>query len=190
MITASQLRAGMAIRHENQAYRVLAADYHPGQGKMGGTNHVRLRNLTTGTVWEHSFRAELRLEELAVDRRALEFLYEDGGHCVFMDPESYEQVEVPAAVIGEQRRFLDPGMRLPVEFVEGRAVSAVLPPVVDVVIAETAPALHGQQDSNWKSARLSNGVEIMVPPFIERGETIRLSLAELRYMDRAKTKSA
>ena len=190
MITASQLRVGMAIRYENQAYRVLAADYHPGQGKMGGVNHVRLRNLATGTLWEHSFRAELKIEELEIERRSLEFLYDDGGQCYFMDPDTYDQVEVPTPVIGGQAKFLDPGMRLSVEFVEGRPVSAVLPGVIDVVIVETTPALHGQQDSTWKPARLANGVEVMVPPFIESGDSIRLNLAELRYMDRAKTKSA
>jgi len=190
LIIASQLRAGMAIRHENQPYRVLAADYHPGQGKMGGVNHVRLRNLSTGTLWEHSFRAELKLEELEMERRPLEFLYQDGGQCYFMDPDTYDQVEVPTSVIGEPAKFLEAGMHLPVDFVEGRPVSAVLPGVIDVVIAETAPALHGQQDSTWKPARLANGVEIMVPPFIERGDSVRLNLAELRYMDRAKTRSA
>lgn len=78
MIAASQLRTGSAIRYENQPYKVVSADYHPGQGKMGGANHVRLRNLDTGTLWEHSFRAELKLEELTVERHTLEFLYEDG----------------------------------------------------------------------------------------------------------------
>jgi len=190
VITASQLRIGMAIRHENQQYKVLAADYHPGQGKMGGVNHVRLRNLETGTLWEHSFRAELKLEELEIQRRSLEFLYEDAGQCYFMDPDNYDQVEVPATVIGEQTRFLEQGMRLPVEFVEDRPISVVLPGVLDVVIVETAPASHGQPDSTWKPARLANGVEIMVPPFVESGETIRLNLPELKYMDRARTKSA
>jgi elongation factor P len=187
MITASQLRAGMAIRHENQQYRVLAADYHPGQGKMGGVNHVRLRNLVTGTVWEPSFRAELKLEELEVERHSFEFLYEDAGQCHFMNPDTYDQMEVPATIIGEQTRFLEPGMRLPVELVEGRPVSVVLPGVLEVVIVETAPALHGQADGAWKSARLANGVEIMVPLFVESGDTIRLNLPELKYMDRAKT---
>lgn len=190
MIAASQLRAGMAIRHENIPYKVLAADYHPGQGKMGGVNHVRLRNLATGTLREISFRAELKLEELEVERRALEFLYEDGGQCYFMDPGSYDQMEVPATVIGEQAKFLEGGMRLPVEFVQGRPVYVAFPDVIEVAILETAPALHGQQDNTWKPARLANGVEIMVPPFVQSGDTIRLNLAELKYMDRARTKSA
>jgi elongation factor P len=190
MITASQLRAGSAIRYESQPYKVLAADYHPGQGKMGGVNHVRLRNLDTGTTWEHSFRAELKLEELAVDRQTLEFLYEDEGLCCFMNPDTFEQVEVPVSVIGPQARFLETGMRLPVELVEERPVSVLLPDVLEVAIAETAPPLHSQQDAAWKPARLANGVEIMVPPFIKSGDSVRLNLAEMKYMDRARAKGA
>ncbi|HWB95709.1 MAG TPA: hypothetical protein VG672_03380, partial [Bryobacteraceae bacterium] len=135
------------------------------------------------------FRAELKLEELPVERQALEFLYEDGRQCCFMNPETYEQVEVPSAVIGEQAKFLEAGIRLPVEFVEGRPVSVVLPDVLEVIVAETAPASHGQQDSTWKPARLANGVKIMVPPFIKNLDSIRLNLVEMRYMDRAKTKA-
>jgi translation elongation factor P/translation initiation factor 5A len=74
----------MAIRYENQLYRVIAADYHPGQGKMGGVNHLRLKNLNTGTIWEHTFRAELKVEEVPVERQTLAFLYSDGNSGVFM----------------------------------------------------------------------------------------------------------
>jgi elongation factor P len=94
MINASQIRAGMAIRYESQPYKVIAADYHPGQGKMGGVNHMRLKNLVTGAIWEHSFRAELKIEELPVERQTAEFLYADGDNCFFMNPQSYEQVEI------------------------------------------------------------------------------------------------
>ena len=190
MIIASQLRAGSAIRFENQPYRVLSADYHPGQGKMGGANHVRLRNLSTGTIWEHSFRAELKLDELPVQRRTLEFLYEDGGDCCFMDPGDYEQIEMRSEIAGPNAKFLEQGMRLPVEFIDGQPVSVVFPDVVEVTIGDTAPPIHGQSDGAWKSARLANGVEVMVPPFIKVGDSIRLSVDQLRYMDRAKAKSA
>lgn len=188
MITASQVRAGMAIRYQDQPYKVIAADYHPGQGKMGGVNHLRLKNLSTGTLWEHSFRSELKLEELPVDRQALEFLYEDAGACVFMNPQTYDQVEVPSGVVGDQTKFLAPGMQLPVEFVEGRPISVVFPDYVEVKIADTAPPSHTQADTTWKLARLGNHVEVMVPPFVKSGDTIRLSVADMRYMDRAKAK--
>ena len=190
MITANQLRAGMAIRFESEAYKVLAADYHPGQGRMGGVNHARLRNLSTGTLWEHSFRADLRLEELPAERQTLEFLYDDDEYCVFMNPGNYEQVEVPRSVIGEQAHFLETGMKLPVDFVEGRPVGVVFPDVVDVKIEDTQPPTHGQADSAWKPALLANGVEIMVPPFVKTGDAVRINLNELKYMDRARTKSA
>jgi len=180
----------MAIRYENQSYKVLVADYHPGQGKMGGVNHVRLRNLATGTIWEHSFRAELKLDELPVERIPLEFLYTADDACVFMNSENFEQVEVPVALIGDPVRFLEPGWRVGVDFIEGRPVSVVFPDVVDARIADTAPPLHGQPDSNWKPARLENGVEVMVPPFLKTGDGIRLNLSEMRYMDRIKAKAS
>lgn len=186
MVSASQLRAGMAIRFEGQPYKVVASEYHPGQGKMGGVAHVRLQSLSTGTFWEHSFRAEMKLEELAAEKRALTYLYSDDDHAWFMDPESYEQVGVPNTVIGERAPFLLPELRLPVEFVEDRPVSIAFPDVLEVRIAETAPPAHQQVDSNWKTAKLENGVSIMVPQFIKSGDAIRLDLNQLRYMDRAK----
>src|SRR5579884_564835 len=112
MVPASQLRAGAAIRHEGQIYRVLAADYRGGQGKMGGVAHVRLKNLATGAVWEHSFRADLKLEDLPVEKQTMEYLYADGDQCYFMNPDTYEQVGIASSVIGEQARFLQPQMRL------------------------------------------------------------------------------
>lgn len=187
MISASQLRAGMAIRFEGQTYKVMAADYHPGQGKMGGQTHARLRNLSTGSYWEHSFRSELKLEGLALEKRPLEFLYRDGDDCYFMDPASFEQTVIPAVVVGEQAVFLQPEMHVPIEFLGDNPVSVQMPEILEVKIADTTPPIHAQQDSAWKPARLENKVEIMVPQFIKTGDMIRLDLGTLKYMDRAKT---
>src|SRR4029077_13649568 len=142
MVLASQLRAGMAVRFEGQLYRVLAADYHPGQGRMTGSNHARLRNLSTGTLWEHSFRSELKLDDIPMEKYGLEFLYADDEQCTFMNPETYEQVEIPVALVGPQAAFLESGMRLAVEFVEGQPVSVLMPEILEVRIADTAPASH------------------------------------------------
>ena len=186
MITASQLRAGMVIRHEGQTYKVLHADYHPGQGKMGGATHCRLRNLATGTFWEHSFRSDLKLAEVPAERQSMEFLYSDADGCYFMHPETYEQVAIPAKIIGEQARFLKEGMQVPVEIVDGSPVSVLFPDFLEVHIADTAPPVHQQQDNTWKPATLDNGLEIMVPQFIKDGDAIRLDMHSLKYMDRAK----
>jgi elongation factor P len=186
MVLASQLRAGMAVRYEGQVYKVLSADYHPGQGKMGGSTHARLKNLDTGSLWEHSFRSDLKLEDLPVEKLSMDYIYTDGGACYFMNPESFDQIPVPVSVIGPQARFLQPEMRVPVEFVEERPVSVLFPDIIEVRIAETAPPTHQQQDSTWKPATLDNGVEVQVPQFIKPGDSIRLEVETLKYVDRAK----
>jgi len=186
MVSASQLRPGMVVRYENQTYRVVAADYHPGQGRMGGVSHARLKNLSTGTFWEHSFRSELRLEEKASDKRAMTFLYSDGDHCYFMDPDTYEQIAIPESMVGPQAVFLLPEMRLNIELVEGTPVGVQFPEMMEVRVADTAPPIHQQQDNTWKPARLENGLEIMVPQFIKTGDVVRLDVENLKYVDRAK----
>ena len=190
MISASQLRSGMAIRYQGQNYRVMAADYHPGQGKMPGSTHTRLQNLATGTFWEHSLRPELKLEELPLSKRALEFLYSDGDECCFMDPASYEQTDISKAAVGPHADFLIPGMSVTVEFVEGVAVNVVFPDIVEIRIADTAPPAHQQQDSTLKTAKLENGEPVMVPQFVRAGDVIRLDLQTMKYMDRVKAKNA
>lgn len=186
MVLASQLRSGMAIRYERQIYKVLSSDYHPGQGKMGGVTHARLRNITTGALWEHSFRAELKLEEVPVEKQSLAFLYADADQFYFMNPETFEQIGIAAALVGQQSKFLLPEMTLPVEFIEGQPVSIVFPDIIEVAVVTTAPPAHGQQDNTWKTARLDNGIDIMVPQFIKTGDVVRLDTATLKYVDRAK----
>jgi elongation factor P len=186
MVAASQLRAAMAVRFEGQPYRVLFAEYHPGQGKMVGQTHARLKNLSTGSLWEHSFRPDLKLEELDVEKQPMDYLYDDGGDCYFMNPGTFEQIAIPRETIGPQAALLQPEMRVAVESVEGRPVSVSFPDVLEVRVAATTPPVHQQVDSVWKAARLESGVEIMVPQFIKNGDLIRLDVANLKYMDRAK----
>ncbi len=189
MLAASQLRPGMVIRYENQAFRVISCDYHAGQGKMGGVAHVRLKNLFTGTFWEHSFRSDLKLEVLEVERHNLEFLYSDADQYYFMNPESFDQIGIPAALIGSVGRFLRPQMQLPVEFVDGKPVSVVFPDIVELKVENTAPPAHQQQDNTWKIAEMENGLKIMVPQFIKTGDMIRIDVEKLRYVDRARAGS-
>ncbi len=186
MVIASQLRAGMAIRHEGQMYKVLAAEYHPGQGKMGGVAHTRLKNLSTGTQREISFRAELKLEEVETEKAPMDFLYAEGEDQVFMNPQTFEQISIPGSLVGPQAALLQPEMRVVVELVEGRPVDVRFPDILEVRVAGTAPPSHQQVDSVWKPARLESGVEIMVPQFIKNGDLVRLDVANMKYMDRAK----
>ena len=186
MVIASQLRAGMAVRFEGQAYKVLAAEHHLGQGKMGGAAHTRLKNLSTGTLREINFRAELKLEEIETRKVPMDFLYADAEQCTFMNPETFDQISVPVSLVGPQTALLQTDMRVAVDFVEGQPVGVVFPEVLEVRIGETAPPSHAQVDSVWKPARLESGVEVMVPQVIKDGDLIRLDVANMKYMDRAK----
>ena len=139
MIIASHLKAGMAIRHEGHLFKVLSAEYHPGQGKMGGATHAHLLNLDTGTLWDHGFRADLKLEDIPLEKAPMDFLYRDGDLCVFMSPQTYEQVEIPVDMIGKQADLLQEGISVAVESVESRPVSVTFPDSLEVRIADTAP---------------------------------------------------
>jgi elongation factor P len=188
MVVASNVRPGMALRHEGHTYKVIAADYHPGQGKMSGVLHARLRDLDTGTQWEHSFRADLKFDEAALEKRPMEFLYREGGQATFMDPDTFEQVEIDIDMLGPQAELLAPQMRVSVEMLEGRPVSVQFPDVLELAIVDTPPPLHSASDGPWKSAHLENGVSVMVPPFLKIGDRIRLDVQAMKYMDRVKQK--
>jgi len=187
MLTASELRGGMAVRVEGTVYKVIGAEYHSGQGKMGGVTHAKLRNLDTGTVREWRFRGDEVLEQIAPERQDLQFLYRDGDLSYFMHPETFEQVPVESSVLGRAAIFLAEEMTIPVEFVAGRPVGVVFPDIVEVKVAETAPPAHTQGGSNvWKDARLENGLTLQVPPFIAPGEVIRVEVERGTYVERAK----
>lgn len=186
MIPASQLRPGMAIRYQGSLYKVVLAEYHAGQGKMGGVTHARLRNIDTGTFWEHGFRSDEKLEDVALEKQAMDFLYADADDCYFMNPETFEQVGVPRQAVGPAERFLKPEMRVPVEFFDGRPISVLLPDIVEVRVAQTAEPLHSQQDSTWKTARLENEMEVLVPQFIRAGEMIRVDVNTGKYVERSR----
>jgi len=187
MVIASELREGMILRVEGQIYKVLEVESKAGAAKMGGVVKTKLINVKSGRMWEPHFRPQEKLEDLALERRAMEFLYASGETCTFMRPDTFEQIEVPGAVLGLAEKFLQPGMELPVEFFEGEAISIVFPDVTDARIATTAPPSHSQQDSAWKEATLENGLAIHVPLFIAPGETVRVDVRTGRYIERAKT---
>ena len=186
MVMASELRTGMVIRVEGDVYKVLEVDAKAGAAKLGGVVKTKLSNVNTGRLWEPHFRPQERFEELGLERRSMEFLFSDDESCTFMNPESFEQVEVPRAILGSGEQFLQSGTQVPVESFEGRPISAILPELVEARIAETSPAAHAQQDTTWKEATLDNGVVIRVPLFIGPGETIRIDVRTLRYVERVK----
>jgi elongation factor P len=184
MVYASELQPGMVVRVEGQVYRVVEVEAKAAAAKLGGVVKAELSNVSTGRLWEARFRPQERLEDLPVERRNMEFLFRDGTACTFMDPNTFEQVEVPGELLGRAADFLQSGSNVPLEFFEGRPISAILPDIVEACVAQTAPPSHSQQDSAWKDATLENGVSIKVPLFIAPDERIRVDLRTGRYIER------
>ena len=151
--------------------------------------HVKLRHVTKHTDKEMRFRPEERLEDTQLQRRDMEFLYNDADSAVFMDPVTFEQVPIPIEAVGPARAFLKPELEVPVEFFEGQPVSIVFPAVVELRVSTTAQPVHQQQDSTLKPATLENGIEVLVPQFVKPGETLRIDVATRKYVDRVRTDS-
>jgi elongation factor P len=179
----------MAVRVEGSLYRVIAAEYHGGQGKMGGVTHAKLRNLRTGAVREWRFRADEPVEEIQPEKQAMQFLYAEGPVSHFMNPETYEQVAIDTERLGKAAAWLTEETTVPVEFLDGEPLGIAFPDVAEARVAETPEPYHAPGTDNvWKEAKLDNGVTVMVPPFIAPGETIRVEVETGKYVERARAK--
>jgi elongation factor P len=179
----------MILRVDGALCRVLSADYHGGQGKMGGVMHAKLQDLRTGKERERRFRAEEAVEDVQPEKQSLQFLYADGGVSTFMNPQTYEQVAIDTARLGKAAAWLTGETVVPVEFVDGEPLGIVFPEVAEGRVAQTAEPYHTPGTDNvWKEAALDNGVKVMVPPFIATGEAIRVDVGSGRYVERAKPK--
>jgi len=186
MVIASELRPGMVIRSDGQVYRVLEVEAKSGAAKMGGVVKASLSNLHSTRMLEQHFRPQERLEDLELERHNMEFLYSDDDGVTFMNPLTFEQVEIAREMIGPAEKFLQPQMTLPVEFFEGKPVSVVLPQIVEAKVETTAPPIHAQQDNAFKEATLEIGVQIRVLLFIGTGETVRVEVRTGKYVDRVR----
>lgn len=186
MVIASELRPGMVIRFEGQVYKVLEVESKAGAAKMGGVVKATLSNLHSGRMLDQHMRPQERLEDLELERHNMEFLYSGDNGLTFMNPVTFEQVEIAREMLGPAEKFLQPEMELPVEFFEGKPVSVVLPQIVEVKVETTTPPIHAQQDSAFKEATLENGLEIRVPLFIAPGETVRVEVRTGKYLDRVR----
>jgi elongation factor P len=187
MVLASELQPGMALSIEGQIYKVVEIEAKAAAAKLGGVVKTKLINVRSGRMWEPHFRPQERLRDLALERRPLQFLYAESDLCTFMDPDSFEQIAVPAAILGNFLSFLQPGFLLPIEFSDGEPISATIPDVVEIKITRTAAPIHAQQDSAWKQAQLENGASIRVPLFIAEGEIIRVEVQTGRYIERVRS---
>ena len=185
MIPATQLRPGMVIKFNNELYSVFKME-HRTPGNLRGFVQAKMRNFKTGTMIEHRFSSEDRVERASLDEHEMEYLYDDGEFFYFMNTETFEQMHLMKDLLGDAVNYLIPQLKVNVEFYEGKPISVELPPSVDMTVVETEPGLKGATVSNvTKPAKLETGLVVQVPPFINEGEKIRVSTSEATYLERA-----
>jgi elongation factor P len=185
-VGSNEVRVGNVILHQNGIWRAVKIS-HVKPGKGGAFNQMELKNLITGSKLNERFRSEDKVNRVTLEQREFQYLYEQGDALVFMDQSSYEQIELRKDFVGEdQIRFLHDGMIVSVEFHDERPIGISLPESVVLVVEETEPTVKNQTaSSSYKPAKASNGMRIMIPPYMGEGERILVSTETGEYMRRA-----
>ncbi|MEM6906549.1 MAG: elongation factor P [Pseudomonadota bacterium] len=184
-INGNEIRRGNIIEHNGGLWVAVKTD-HVKPGKGGAFAQVELKNLRNGSKLNERFRSADKVEKVRLEQKDQQFLYETDGMLTFMDSETFEQIELPADLLGEARPFLQDGMTVTIEYYEEEALSVTLPQMVTCEIAETEPVVKGQTAANsFKPALLDNGVKIMVPPFVGQGEAVVVNTETFEYSERA-----
>jgi len=184
-INGNEIRPGAVLEHNDGLWAAVKVD-HVKPGKGGAFAQVELRNLRNGSKLNERFRSADKVEKVRLEQKDQQFLYESDGMLVFMDTETYEQIELPAELLGERRPFLQDGMTIVVEFYEAEALHATVPQKVVCKVVETEPVVKGQTAAkSFKPAVLDNGVRVMVPPFVGQDEMIVVNTDTMEYAERA-----
>jgi elongation factor P len=185
MISATQMRPGMVIKFNNDLFSVFKVE-HRTPGNLRGFVQAKMRNLRSGTMIEHRFSSEDRVEKAILEEHEMEYLYDDGEFFYFMNSETFDQMHFTKDILGDAVQYLIPQLKVTVEFYEGKPMSVELPATVDLTVVETEPGLKGATVSNvGKPAKLETGLVVQVPAFINEGEKIRVNTAEGTYQERA-----
>ena len=185
MLAATQLRPGMVVKFNNELYSIFSVN-HRTPGNLRGFVQAKMRSLKSGTMMEHRFSSEDKVEKAVLEEIEMEYLYDDGEYYYFMNTENFEQMHLMKDLLGDATGYLAPQLKVKVEFYEGKAISVELPATVDLMVVETEPGYKGATVSNVsKPAKLETGLVVQVPPFITEGEKIRVNTAEGTYQERA-----
>jgi elongation factor P len=185
-VIASSIRKGNIVEIEDKLYVILTAEnIHPGKGTP--VTQVDMRRLSDGVKSSQRWKTTDMLERAVVEDREFQFLYEDADGFHFMNMENYDQVSLPADLVGDGKYYLQPEMKVKLSVYDGTPVAIDMPQRATVEIVETEPAMKGQTaSSSYKPAVLSNGLRVMVPPHIAPGTRIVVNTEDGTYVERAK----
>ncbi len=185
MISSNDLRGGMSIVHDNNLYQVLDTS----QNKSARSQmivKVKVRNMRTGAIVELNFTGGDKVKRAHIDKRDMQYLYDDGDSLVFMDQENYEQVSIPKDRLEWELNFMIENQDLTVIFYESEVLGVSLPEKITLEVTEAEPGVKGDTATNaQKNAVVQTGFEVRVPLFVERGDKIILSTSDGKYISRA-----
>ncbi len=184
-ISGNEIRPGYVLEHNGGLWTIIKAE-HVKPGKGGAFTQVEMRNLRNGSKLNDRFRSADKVERVRLEQKDQQFLYRDRDLLIFMDAETYDQIPLQTNLLGDRHPFLREGMAVTVEYHGEEALNVTLPQKVVCEVAETEPVVSGQTAANsFKPALLSNGLRIMVPPFIAQNDSVVVDTETFEYYERA-----
>ena len=185
MINVNDLKIGMTIEMDGNIYTVLDLGHvKPGKGAAFVT--AKLKNLRTGSIVEERFNSGIKVETARIEKRDMQYLHNTGDSYVFMNMETYEQLELTADQVGSNKDFLIENLMVNIIQYQGELLGINLPDKIELTVTETEPAIKGNTTNNaLKDAVLETGLKVRVPLFVEQGEKIIVSTADGKYSSRA-----
>ena len=186
MVSAGDFKNGLTIEYEGNIYQIIEFQ-HVKPGKGAAFVRAKLKNIKSGGAIEKSFRPSEKFENAHIERKEMQYLYDTEDALVFMDNETYEQIEIPKDHLKWEINFLKPNDNVNISMFEGEILGIILPDKVSLRVVECEPAVKGDTaTSASKNAVLESGLEIKVPLFISQDEMIVVSTADGKYSGRAK----
>lgn len=183
-INGNEIKPGFIMEHDGGLWAAVKVN-HVKPGKGGAFAQVELKNLRDGRKLNERFRSEDKVERVELENKDQQFLYENDGRLVFMDSETYEQVEIDAELLGDRRAFLQDGMTATINYFGDEALNVTLPQKVRCQVIETEPVTKGQTATgSFKPAILDNGIRIMIPQFVGPEEFIIVHTELMEYSER------
>ncbi len=185
MIEVSDFKNGLIFENEGAVYQIVWFQHHK-PGKGGAVMRTKIRNVRTGSIIEQTFKSGEKFREVEMSRRKKQFLYADANSYTFMDMETYDQVAVPLAKIGDSAHYLKENQEVEALYLEDEFLTLDMPASVELKVTSTVPGVRGDTVSNTtKPAMLETGYEVQVPLFIKEGDTVKVDTRSGEYVSRA-----
>ena len=181
-ISGNEIKPGMLIEHKNDLWEVLKTQ-HVKPGKGGAFAQVEMKSVGKNTKLNERFRSSENVEKIQLEEKKFNFLYSNDGESFFMEPKTFEQISLKSNLLGKKSKLLTENLEVTISYLEDRPLSVDLPNNIECIIENTEGVVKGQTAaSSYKPAKLKNGIDIMVPPFIEEGDKIILDTRSLEYV--------